>query len=274
MTQAAVGWHCPECVRAAAATVRAPQGRFGGRLATGTPVTLLLIAANVVIFVLTLVGGQAAANDAAGLHPYSVALLGEWWRLPASMFLHTGFLHILFNMYVLYLFGQPLERLFGSLRFAALYLLAGLGGAVASYWFSDPRTVSVGASGAIFGLMGALAVVGRRLQYDIGTVIAVIAINLVLGFIVTGIDWRAHLGGLVTGAVVAAVLAYAPRRGRLVVQWAGLAAILLALVAATALRTQDLRSPLGLAAVPQPVHSSSPAGDEMPAVSFSRVTAA
>ena len=108
-------------------------------------------------------------------------------------------------MYVLYVLGPPLERLLGHGRFLALFLIAGLGGAVASFSFSSINTVSVGASGAIFGLMGALVVAGRHLRADITQVLVLIGINVVIGFIAPGIDWRAHLGGLLTGAAVAFV---------------------------------------------------------------------
>ena len=113
---------------------------------------------------------------------------------------HGSFLHIAFNMYVLFALGPTLERILGHSRYLILYVLAAIGGGVASYVFSDMRTVSVGASGAIFGLMGALVVAGRRLRYDVTQVLVLLGINVVIGFIASGVDWRAHLGGLVTGA--------------------------------------------------------------------------
>ena len=165
------------------------------------------------------------------------------------MFLHGSFLHIAFNMYVLFALGPTLERILGHVRFTALYLLSAVGGAVASYFFSDITTVSVGASGAIFGLMGALVVAGRRLRYDVTQVLVLLGINVVIGFLAPGIDWRAHLGGLVTGAVVAAILVHAPRKSRTFIQVAGLSGVLLILVAVAMLRTsqiQELLAPLGV----------------------------
>jgi membrane associated rhomboid family serine protease len=120
---------------------------------------------------------------------------------------------------------------------------------VASYYFSDIRTVSVGASGAIFGLMGALVVAGRRLRYDVTQVLILLGINVVIGFLAPGIDWRAHLGGLVVGAVVAAIFVHAPKRGRKPVQFAGVGGIFLVLLALTMMRTaqiQELLAPLGV----------------------------
>jgi len=115
-----------------------------------------------------------------------------------------------------------------------------VGGGVASFWFSSVNAVSVGASGAIFGLMGALVVAGRRLRYDIRQVLILLAINLVIGFIAPGVDWRAHLGGLVTGAAVAAVFVLAPRAHRLAWQILGIAAIVGVLVTLFAVRVAAL----------------------------------
>jgi membrane associated rhomboid family serine protease len=181
--------------------------------------------------------------------PVGIAVGNEWFRLLTSAFLHGSFLHIAFNMYVLFALGPTLERILGHTRFIALYVLAALGGAVASYYFSDIRTVSVGASGAIFGLMGALVVAGRRLRYDVTQVLVLLGINVVIGFIAPGIDWRAHLGGLVVGAAVAAILVHAPKKARTLVQVSGLAGVFLVLMALTLMRTaqiQELVAPLGV----------------------------
>jgi len=143
-------------------------------------------------------------------------------------------------MYVLFALGPVLERVLGHGRYLTLYLIAALGGGVASFWFSSVNAVSVGASGAIFGLMGALVVAGRRLRYDIRQVLILLAINLVIGFIAPGVDWRAHLGGLVTGAAVAAVFVLAPRAHRLTWQLLGIGAILGALILLFWLRAVEL----------------------------------
>ena len=131
----------------------------------------------------------------------------------------------------------------------ALYLIAALGGAVASYAFSDIRTLSVGASGAIFGLMGALVIAGRRLRYDITQVLILLGINVVIGFLQPGVDWRAHLGGLVTGAAVAAVFVLPKRGHRVAVQVLGIAGILIVIAAIAMWRTNqilELVAPMGV----------------------------
>ena len=181
-----------------------------------------------------------------GMQPVAIGLGGEWYRLVTSMFLHGSILHLLFNMYVLVALGPTLERILGHVRFLVLFLLAGLDGAALSYALSSPMTVSVGASGAIFGLMGALVVAGRRLRYDITMVVVLIAINLVIGFVFSsGIDWRAHVGGLATGAAVAAVMVVPHGRRAAAAEWGGVAAIAIVVVLVIAFRTAQLSSLVG-----------------------------
>ncbi len=151
MNAAPVGFQCPECVAAGQAAVREPRTVFGGRLTSSSTVTITLIGICVAIFVVqSLVGVNSVASN-WGMWPAAVAVNDEWYRLLTSVFLHGSWLHLAFNMYVLYVLGPPLERLLGHGRFLALFLIAGLGGAVASFTFSS-NTVSVRASiGAIFG---------------------------------------------------------------------------------------------------------------------------
>ena len=248
MVAAPVGFQCPECVAGAAARTRQATTPAGGAVISRPAVTYTLIGVNVAIFLAQMaIGINAVAGD-WGMWPVGIAIGGEWWRLVTAAFLHGSFLHIAFNMYVLFALGPTLERILGHGRYLTLYVLAALGGGVASYAFSDIRTVSVGASGAIFGLMGALVVAGRRLRYDITQVLILLGINVVIGFFAPGVDWRAHLGGMITGAVVAAIMVYAPRRHRTAVQVTGLLAVVFALAAIAAWRTaqiNDLLAPLG-----------------------------
>jgi membrane associated rhomboid family serine protease len=241
MNSAPVGFQCPECVSAGQAAVREPRTVFGGRLTSSSTVTITLIGICVAIFVVQfLVGVNAVASD-WGMWPAAVAVNDEWYRLLTSVFLHGSWLHLAFNMYVLYVLGPPLERLLGHVRFLALFLIAGLGGAVASFSFSTINTVSVGASGAIFGLMGALVVAGRHLRTDITQVLVLIGINVVIGFIAPGVDWRAHLGGLVTGAAVAFVFSKAPRgKSQTLIQVIGLAVIVLVLAGIAVWRANQI----------------------------------
>ena len=211
-------------------------------------VTYTLIGINLAVFLVQFtVGINAVAGD-YGMWPVGIAVGGEWWRLVTAAFLHGSFLHIAFNMYVLFALGPTLERILGHSRYLILYVLAAIGGGVASYVFSDMRTVSVGASGAIFGLMGALVVAGRRLRYDVTQVLVLLGINVVIGFIASGVDWRAHLGGLVTGALVAAIMVLPSPRHRMAVQVGGILALLGVMAVLVMWRTaqiQDVLAPLG-----------------------------
>ncbi|WP_432928083.1 rhomboid family intramembrane serine protease [Microbispora sp. CA-135349] len=231
MRDAAVGHQCPECVREGNQEVRQARATFGGALVGVARVTITLLILNVLAYAAEVLRPaevvQRFAMWSLGVH------MGEWWRLITGAFLHAPpgsgftFMHIAFNMWALYALGPQLERMLGSVRFAVLYLLAALGGSVAVYLLSD---AAVGASGAIYGLFGALFVVSRRLGYDARGVLWLIGINVVLTFVVPGISWQGHLGGLVTGAIVAAGFAYAPRRNRTLVQAGVAAAVLVALV--------------------------------------------
>lgn len=244
MTAAAVGYHCPECLREGAATVRAARTVFGGTLTREGRVTTGIIGVCVGLFLTVSLGGFAGGLADWGMQPIAIALADQSYRLVSSMFLHAGWLHIAFNMYVLYVLGPPLERVLGHGRFAVLFLVGGLGGSVASYWFSPLRTLSVGASGAIFGLMASMIVVGRRLNQDVSQVVGLLGINVVLGFLISGIDWRAHLGGALTGALVALMLTTG--RGslgtrRVASQAVAIGAILVGLLVLVLWRTAQIR---------------------------------
>jgi len=240
MISASVGFQCPECVHGAAASTPRIKTRIGAPVAEKPTVTYVLIGINVVAFLLMLVSGIDETATQWGMFPPSIAIDNEWWRLITSAFLHGGWLHIAFNMYVLYSLGPSLERLLGHSRYLVLYLMAALGGAVCSYAFSDVMTVSVGASGAIFGLMGALVVAGRKLRYDITQVLVLLAVNFAIGFLAPGVDWKAHVGGLIVGAVVAAIFVLAPARIRVPAQVLGIVAVLVALAIITMVRTSQI----------------------------------
>ena len=241
MTAASVGFQCPDCVAEGRASVPVARTRFGAVVPQNAAVSVTLVGICVALFALEfLIGIDKVAND-FGMWPLAISLDGQWWRLFTSVFLHYSVLHILFNMYVLWVIGPDLERVLGHLRFLVLFVVAGFGGAVASYWLSPSNTVSVGASGAIFGLMGAVFVVGKALRADVNQVLVLIGINLAIGFVISGIDWRAHIGGLVTGAAVAAVMVFAPKAHRNLVQVAGTLTIIAVLVILTVLRTAQLQ---------------------------------
>ena len=241
MISAPVGFQCPECV--ASANVAVPKTKFGGSFNSVPKVTRAILITCVSIYVLSLLLGGFALSF--GMIPIAIAQ-GEWWRLFTSTLLHGSILHLLFNMYALYWLGPQLERSLGHVRFAALYVMSALGGSVASYWFSDVRTISVGASGAIFGLITATIVIGREMRADVSQLIVLLGLNVVIGFLQPGIDWRAHFGGAVTGAAVAFVYTKGTRLNRDQIHRIGVAGIFVVLVLATLVRNAQVCALIGL----------------------------
>ena len=199
----------------------------------------VLIALCLAVFAWTAVQAQSITGNANSdlfeawaLAPRLVAA-GEWWRLLTSGFLHIGPLHIAFNMIALWVLGRDMETALGRGRFLAVYAVSLLGGAAAVMLFS-PGSVVAGASGAVFGLMGGLAVVLRRMRAPAGQVIGLIAVNVVISVVIPGISLIGHLGGLVVGAASTAALVYAPVRNRNAVQagaLAGITVLLLVIIA-------------------------------------------
>ncbi len=242
MRSAAVGQQCVDCVNAAQR--QAPKVRTAS---SGAVVTYALIAVNVVMFVLQYISPQMQQDLV--LWPPGVAE-GQWYRLVTSAFLHYGVTHILFNMWALWVVGPQLEQWLGRPRFGLLYALSGLGGSVLVYLLSPLNSASAGASGAIFGLFGATFVLFKRLRADSRGIVTIIVINLVITFVVPllggqAISWQAHVGGLLTGTLVAAVFAYTPASQR---QWALVSVSVLPPLVFLALigwRTAELRALLG-----------------------------
>jgi len=237
-TQAAVGVHCPECVReareSAPRTSRGTTTRIkrSMRSSSGVPVvTYTLIGLNLLFYVAQWVSGGAVYQALAYYPPLTPV---EPWRMVTSAFLHspTSILHILFNMYSLFIFGPIIEHAVGRARFVALYLLAAFGGSVAVL-FLAPNAVVVGASGAIFGLLGAFFVIQRRLGGNNMQLLIVIGLNLVIGFIVPGVAWQAHLGGLIVGAGIAAIYMATRHRSKKAVQIAAVTGVAATLVVLT-----------------------------------------
>jgi membrane associated rhomboid family serine protease len=267
MNDASVGHQCPECVAEGKRTQRPARTAFGGtRVGRAAYATRALIGINIAVMILSaVVGGARAiagsggwfglmgaatsvtrwgevlgyASYVPGGEVHGVAA-GEWWRLVTAMFLHYGVLHLLLNMVLLWQLGRYLEEKLGPLRFLALYLLAGLGGNVAAYVFTPQNQPAAGASTSIFGLVMAMIVVNRRLRLDITQLIPLLVVNLLFTFSVPNVSVAGHLGGLVAGGIVAAILAYAPAARRTVVQSVGCAAFFVLLLAAALIRTQSL----------------------------------
>ncbi len=166
-------------------------------------VTWSIIGVTALVYLLQLVSGGAVINALAYWPPLTEI---EPWRMLTSMLVHSqnSFLHILFNMYSLFIFGRLLEHMLGRGRFLALYLLSGFGGSVAVLLIAPTISV-VGASGAIFGLLGAFFMIQRGLGGNNLQLVLVLGLNLVIGFVIPGIAWQAHIGGLIVGALVALV---------------------------------------------------------------------
>ncbi len=213
MMEAPVGWQCPDCIAAGAKKTKvirpfAASNRTGAIGSTNpTPVVIALVVINVVVFVASGFG-KASVLDRYGLSPDKVHDQHQYYRVFDAIFLHLSFVHIGSNMITLLIVGPPVEVMLGKARFLVLYLVAGLGGNVLAYLIAPANEVGVGASGAIFGVMGAYVVLARLRQKPMGPVVALIVINLVIGF--TGnIEWQAHIGGLLIGAVLALAFHYA-----------------------------------------------------------------
>lgn len=245
LREASVGYQCVDCIRQTARTTDP------GRTVLGVPadkrsdkalVVPILIVVNVAVFVATVLqSGSLMGNAGAplfqswSLYPLAVAS-GEWWRLVTTGFLHFGPLHLLFNMWALWVMGKDLELALGRARFLTIYLVSLLGGSTGAFVFADLRSDTAGASGAVFGLMGGLAVVLLRLRQSPRPVLTLIAVNIALSIAIPGISLVGHLGGMLTGAAVTAVIVYAPRERQTTWQAGGVAGVVMLLFVIMAAR--------------------------------------
>jgi membrane associated rhomboid family serine protease len=255
MVSASVGFQCPECVRSGSGTGHAPSANqprtMAGGAITSDPrlVTKVLLGICVAAFVVQMTVGDrfterfemlglAWVPDLGGLEGVAE---GQWYRLLTAMFLHGSFVHIAFNMLSLWWIGGPLEAALGRARYIALYLVSGLAGSALTYLLAAQNQPSLGASGAIFGLFGATAVLMRRLNYDLRPVIALLVINLIFTFNPAfNIAWQAHIGGLVGGLIVGYAMVHAPRERRTLVQYGTCALVLIAVLVTVVVRTAQL----------------------------------
>jgi membrane associated rhomboid family serine protease len=242
MNEASVGFQCPSCLAEGAKTVRQPRTIAGGTIAGREGrVSMILIGINVAAFVAQLATGDRSGDvyQRGALQGY-VTADGDYWRLITSAFLHGSVLHLLFNMYALYLFGPFVERALGTWRFIVAYATAALAGSVVVYCLADPTTVTIGASGAVFGLFGMALLFLLRAKQDVRSLLALLAINAFISVAGANISWEGHLGGFVAGAILGAVFAYAPRERRTLVQVATIGLLWIAMVAAVVVRTSQL----------------------------------
>jgi membrane associated rhomboid family serine protease len=258
-----------ECVRAASAG--APRGRgafggrprysasragaaFGGRPNGSAVVTWSIMAVNVVVFLAEVARPTIMYNlsmlSVTAVSPFGVATgvaSGAWYRLLTSAFTApgtslsgVGLLDIALNMWCLYILGPQLEMLLGRARYLAVYLLSAVGGSVLYFYLAPVNQPAAGASGAIFGLFAAWFVMSRRLRADSSGILVLIVINLVFSFVWSAIAWQDHVGGLITGALITAAYAYAPRKNRVPIQITATVALIVLMVIAVMIRSHQL----------------------------------
>ncbi|MFF8191513.1 rhomboid family intramembrane serine protease [Streptomyces bobili] len=254
MVSASVGFQCPECVRNGSGTGHAPDANRPRTLAGGTVeadphlVTKILVGLCVAVFVVQMAAGDRFTDRFSLLGLAYVPELGsvqgvadgQPYRLLTSMFLHLDYFHILSNMLSLWFIGRYVEEALGRTRYLALYLLSGLSGGALAYLLNEPNAPSLGASGAILGVFGALAVLMRQQRYDMRPIVAMLVITLIITFGWSNISWEAHVGGFVGGAVIGLAMVHAPRSRRALVQYGTCALLLAAVVVVTILRTSQL----------------------------------
>ena len=261
---AAVGQHCVDCVRQGNKNVRTAQTIAGAPVARSakTPLTFALIAVNVVVF------GITAAQAGSVMSNFNSPLASDWalnsllvangdlFRLIGSGFVHIGPIHLLVNMFALFLIGRDVELILGRSRYLAVYFLSLLGGSASVMVLENPLVSTAGASGAVFGLLGAQAVILLRLKRSPAPVFIVIALNIFISISIPSISLWGHMGGLVAGAAATAGLVFLPNRrtgpggtpapAGVSLAWLSVAAVAVVSVAIIALRVLDLRAQMGL----------------------------
>jgi membrane associated rhomboid family serine protease len=273
MNDAAVGFQCPSCIAEGRKTTRSARTAYGGIRSTNPgATTIALISINAAVWLAILLTGGAGselvrvlsvvpdglcwAGDGGAYYPGAGEQVcrsisgaewadgvsqGAYWQLLTNMFAHVQVWHIGFNMLALWVLGPQLEMVVGRARFLALYLLSGLAGSAVVYWISDERSATLGASGAIFGLMGALLVIAIKVGGNVQSVLTWIGINFVITIVGSSfISWQGHLGGFLGGALIASALVFAPRARRTAFQVSMLVAIGCAIAVAVIARTAVL----------------------------------
>lgn len=275
MRDAAVGFQCPDCVARGAKETRSGRTAFGGRRTDNPQATSIgLIGVNVAVWVAVVLTGGASswiANQLM-LSPLGRCVLGDgsrwypnvtesglcqslpdgaweagladgaWWQAITHGFVHVDIWHIALNAFGLWILGPPVEQAMGRARFLALYVLATLAAGVTIFIFAPAYSSTLGASGGVFGLLGAMLVVSWRFRADVRGLLLLLGLNAFITFSVPGISWQGHLGGFVGGALAAAIVAFAPRGDRRALwQWLGMGAVALALLGGFVARALVLR---------------------------------
>ncbi|MGW4999039.1 rhomboid family intramembrane serine protease [Streptomyces hydrogenans] len=251
MISASVGFQCPDCVRTGSGTGHAADANqartlAGSRVRTDDRlVTKVLIGICVLVYGLVLILGDRFVDELVLIGYAYNPLLGEvvgvadgeWYRLLTATVLHQEPWHILFNLLGLWVIGGIVEPELGRSRYALLCLLSGLSGSVLAYVVAAPNQPSLGASGIVYGLIGAWVVLARRRRHDMRPVVLFVALSLLMTFTRPGISWEAHVGGLVAGVLVTYALVGAPRSRRELIQYGACGLVLLIDVGVAMART-------------------------------------
>ncbi|MQA14818.1 MAG: rhomboid family intramembrane serine protease [Pseudonocardiaceae bacterium] len=251
LREASVGYQCVDCVNEGRRTQRYSTTIAGAR-PTGRDVAIpIIIGINLIVFAVTVAQAGSLQRNAGAelfrswaLSPIAVAD-GQFWRLITSGFLHFGPIHLAFNMLALYIIGRDLETVLGRGRFLAVYLVSLLGGSAAVFALEQVNSLTAGASGAVYGLMGGLLMVLLRLRRSPGPALFIIGINVVITFTVPGISLYGHLGGLVFGTIATAAMVYAPRDRRVPVQVATVATLVAIALVLVVVRYLQFAAALG-----------------------------
>ncbi|MGW6930159.1 rhomboid family intramembrane serine protease [Lentzea sp. NPDC054927] len=246
LRDASVGMQCVDCVNEGQRSVRRPRTLAGAEVSNSRPIiTQVMIALNVLAYVVTVVqSGSPMNNSRSGLFTATsmipdLTANGEWWRIVTSGFMHFGLIHLALNMAALYVVGTIVEQELGKLRYSAVYFLSLLGGSAAAFFFGTVCQQLAGASGAVFGLMGALLIVFKRQKRDISTIVVIVGINLVSNLF-TNASLLGHLGGFVIGGLLTLAMVRAPAQNRNVYQIGAVVAAVVLLGVMFALRAAQL----------------------------------
>jgi membrane associated rhomboid family serine protease len=273
MRDAAVGFQCPSCISEGARTTRQGMSPYGGRRSANPALTsYVLIGVNLAVWVAVVATGgtssrlvsylalwaRGSCESAINSNIYFPGVTeaqcvggdvrwvpgvvdGAYWQLITSTFLHVELWHVASNMLALFFLGPQVEAVLGRARFLAVYAVSGLTGSMVAYWFTSTDGYSLGASGAIYGLFGAIALLTIKVGGDLRPIAVLLGINVFITFAIPNISWQAHLGGLAGGAVVTAVILYAPRGARrATVQWSAIGGITALVVLAVVARSAAL----------------------------------
>lgn len=270
MVPGSVGFQCPNCVVQGTRQTRQRELPYGGTRAANPALTsIVLIVINALVFVAISIAGGAWSTvfNWFALTPLGVCLAdggyypgvgaehcialaenwvdgvatGAWWQPLSSAFTHSAPMHLGFNMLALWFLGPQLEKILGRARFLALYLVSAIVASAFVMWLSDPTTSTIGASGAVFGLMGAVLLVAHRHRGNVRTILMWLGANVVITVVGSAfISWQGHLGGFVGGLATAAAIMYLPKQHRKPWQWVIIGAIAVAALALIAARAMML----------------------------------